>query len=95
MYKRQVIQDAVNRLTKGKTLIVIAHRLSTIIQSEPVSYTHLPVRPIAQKKGWNLSAYKKFFNFFLSLKIRRSMAFTERPVFSEISLLKKKLKNFL
>ena len=32
-----VIQDAVNRLTKGKTLIVIAHRLSTIIQSEQIA----------------------------------------------------------
>ena len=32
-----VIQDAVNRLTKGKTLIVIAHRLSTIIHSEQIA----------------------------------------------------------
>ena len=32
-----VIQDAVNRLTKGKTLIVIAHRLSTIVQSEQIA----------------------------------------------------------
>ena len=32
-----VIQDAVDRLTKGKTLIVIAHRLSTIIQSEQIA----------------------------------------------------------
>lgn len=32
-----VIQDAVNRLTKGKTLIVIAHRLSTITGADQIA----------------------------------------------------------
>lgn len=32
-----VIQDAVNRLTKGKTLVVIAHRLSTITGADQIA----------------------------------------------------------
>ncbi len=35
-----VIQEAVNKLVKGKTLIVIAHRLSTIVDSDQIVLVH-------------------------------------------------------
>ena len=40
-----VLQDAIGRLTRGKTLIVIAHRLSTITDADQIAV-------VDQGKSW-------------------------------------------
>lgn len=66
-----VIQNAVSRLAKGKTLIVIAHRLSTIIDSDQIvvirdgeiaakgSHTELLKESALYKKMWEAHIYAK------------------------------------
>ena len=43
-----VVQEAISRLTKGKTLIVIAHRLSTITDSDQIVVVN---KGLIQAKG--------------------------------------------
>ena len=66
-----VIQNAVSRLAKGKTLIVIAHRLSTIIDSDQIvvirdgeiaakgTHTELLKESALYKKMWEAHIYAK------------------------------------